>query len=163
MRVLSVAVLGGILSLAGWAQSSMTPAMQNAPARKSPLAEYAGPWIGTFEGHPWFTMRLTLKGDQITGMLQRAREVQFNDQGDVKSVGEEKLTGSIESAQITGSGLLLTVKDSGTQQTDRYVTRLTSEATAEVSMAAMSMPPGMPKAKPWKLTKVAPNAITPVR
>jgi hypothetical protein len=156
-------MLTSMLSLGGWTQSSMTPAMQNAPARQSSLAEYAGPWIGRFEGHPWFTMRLTLKGDQLTGMLQRARDVQFNDQGDVKSVGEEKSTGSIESAQLTGGGLLLTVKDSSTQRTDRYVMRLTSEATAEVSPVAMSLPPGIPKLKPWSLTKVAPNAVTPVR
>ena len=162
-QVLSVTMLAGILTLAGWAQSSMTPAMQNAPARQSSLAEYAGPWIGTFDGHAWFTMRLSLKGDQLTGMLQRARDLQFNDEGGVKSVGAEKSTGSIESAQLTGSGLLLTVKDSGTQQTDRYVMRLTSAGTAEVSMVAMSMPPGIAKLKPWKLTKVAPNAVTPAR
>jgi hypothetical protein len=162
-QVLSVAILVGILSLAGWAQSSMTPAMQDAPARQSTLAEYAGPWIGTFDGHAWFTMMLTLKGDQLTGMLQRARDVQFNDEGGVKSVGGERSTGSIESAKLSGGGLLLTVKDSGTQQTDRYVMRLTSAGTAEVSMVAMSLPPGVSRLRPWKLTKVAPNAVTPVR
>jgi len=162
-RVLSVAMLASILSLAGWAQSSMTPAMQNAPARQSPMAEYAGAWMGSFEGRAWFTMRLTLKRDQLAGMLQRARDVQFNDEGGVKSVGDEKSTGSIESAQLTGGSLLLTVKDSGTQQTDRYVMRLTSAATAEVSMVAMSVPPGISKPKPWSLTKVAPNAVTPVQ
>jgi hypothetical protein len=96
-------------------------------------------------------------------MLQRARDLRFNDEGGMKGVGGEKSTGSIESAELTGGGLLLTVKDSGTQQTDRYVMRLTSAGTAEVSMVAMSMPPGIAKLKPWKLTKVAPNAVTPVR
>jgi len=31
--------------------------------------------------------------------------------------------------------------------------KLTSETTAEIKMSAMKMPPGMPKVKPWKLTK----------
>jgi hypothetical protein len=162
-RVLFVAMLTGILSLGGWAQSSMTPALQNAPARQSSLKEYAGPWIGRFEGRPWFSIMLTLKGDQLTGRLQRARDVQFNDQGGVKSVGSEKSTGSIESAQLTDGGLLLTVKDTGTQRTDRYVMRLTSDATAEVSPLAISVPPGVSTVKPWSLTKVASNAVTPVR
>ena len=96
-------------------------------------------------------------------MLRRARDVQFSDQGDVKSIGAEESTASIEGAQFTGNGLLLTAKDPGTQQTDRYVMRLTSEATAEIGIVAVSMPPGMPKPKPWKLTKVPANAVSPVR
>ena len=58
---------------------------------------------------------------------------------------------------------LLTASDTGTQETHRYLMRLTSDNTAEVKMVAMSMPPGMPKPKPWKLSRVGPSAITPVR
>jgi len=28
-------------------------------------------------------------------------------------------------------------------------------------MVGMSMPPGMPKPLPWKLTKITPNAVNP--
>ena len=162
-RFVPVAVLIVGLAMVGLAQTSMTPGMQNAPARKSPLAGYAGAWIGTFDGHAWLTVRLTEQGTQLSGTVQRQNEVKFNDQGEIKSVGEEQTTAAVENSLINGDGLMLTVKDPGTQQTDRYMMRLTSANTAELKMVAMSMPPGMAKPKPWKLSRVGPNAVTPAR
>ena len=145
------------------AQTSMAPGMQNAPARKSPLAEYAGSWIGTFQGHTWIAVRLTHQGTAISGSLQRPRDLEFQDSGELKSVSDERMTDAVEQAVLQGDGLLLTVKDPATQETFRYVMRLTSANTAELKMVAMSMPPGMPKPKPWTLSRVGPSAITPVR
>jgi hypothetical protein len=162
-RFAFAAILSVLLSAIGVAQTSMTPGMQNAPARKSPLADYAGTWIGTFQGHTWMTIRLMLQGTQVSGTVQHPHDFQFNDEGDIKSIGDEQSTAAVENAVLNGDGLLLTVKDTGTQQTDRYLIRLTSANTADVKMVAMSMPPGMPKPKPWKLSRVGPNAITPVR
>jgi hypothetical protein len=137
--------------------------MQNAPARKSPLADYAGAWIGTFEGHTWMTVHLTQQGTSMSGTVQHQNDVKFTDRGDIKSVGEEKVGGSVESAVLNGDGLLLTVKNSDSQEPDRYLMRLTSAGTAEIKMIAMSMPPGMPKPKPWVLSRVGANAVTPAR
>jgi hypothetical protein len=162
-RLASVAATVIALCVVSWAQTSMSPAMQNAPARKTPLSEYAGAWIGIFQGHTWFTIRLMQRGDQLVGMLQRPNDVQFDDQGEVKNVSDEKWAARIESAQLNGDGLLLTVKDPGTEKTDRYLVRLTSDTTAEVKIVAMPMPPGIPQPKPWRLTKVPANAITPPR
>jgi len=167
-RAVSVATLAVLLSIVSIAQTPMTQGMQNAPARKSPLADYAGSWIGTFDGHAWLTIRLTLTGDQISGTVQRQNDVKFTDHGDIKSVGEEQLTGSVENATLNGDGLLLTVKEnaaegSNAQQPTRYLLRLTSANAGEVKMVAMPMPPGMPKPKPWKVSRVTPNAVTPTR
>jgi hypothetical protein len=162
-RSFALAMLVISMCIIGVAQTSMTPQMQNAPVRKSPLAEYAGAWIGTFEGHTWLAVRLTLQGNQISGTLQRPKDFQFANNGGIKSVSDEQLTEGVENAVLQGDGLLLTVKDPGTQQIDRYVIRLTGPGTAELKMVAMSMPPGMPKPLPWKLNKVTPNAVTPVR
>ena len=162
-RFIPIAVLIVGLAIVGLAQTSMTPGMQNAPARKSPLAGYAGAWIGTFDGHAWLTIRLTQQGTQMSGTVQRQSDVKFNDQGEIKSVGEEQTTSAVENSLLNGDGLLLTVKEPGTQQTDRYLMRLTGADTAELKMVAMSMPPGMAKPKPWKLNRVGANAITPVR
>ena len=157
-RLAVVAVTAIALCVVGWAQTSMSPAMQNAPAQKTPLSGYVGAWIGTFQGHAWFTIRLMQRGDQLTGVMQRPRDVQFDDQGEVKSVGDEKWSGRVESAKLNGDGLLLTVKDPATNKTDRYLMRLTNDTTAEVNMV-----PGAPKPKPWRLIKVPANAITPPR
>ncbi len=162
-RFIPVAVLIVGLAMVGLAQTSMTPGMQNAPARKSPLAGYAGAWIGTFDGHAWLTIRLTQQGTQLSGTVQRQSDVKFNDQGEIKSVGEEQTTSAVENSLLNGDGLLLTVKEPGTQQTDRYLMRLIGADTAELKMVAMSMPPGMAKPKPWKLNRVGANAVTPVR
>ena len=140
----------------------MTSGLQNAPARKSPLAEYAGSWIATFQGHAWLTIRLNLQGTQLSGTVQHPHNLEFDNSGEVKSVSDERLTGAVETAVIQGDGLFLTVKDTDTQETDRYVMRLTSANTAEVKMVAMPMPPGMPKPQPWKLSRVNPSAVTPV-
>jgi hypothetical protein len=162
-RVLSIAMLVVAASFAGYAQTSMTPAMQNAPARKSPLAEYAGAWVGTFQGHTWMAIRLTLQGNEVSGTIQRPQDLQFADSGELKSVGDQQLTWTVEKSQLTGDGLLLTVKNADNPQTDRYVVRLTTANTAEVKMVAMNMPPGMPKPKPWTLNRVGPSAVAPVR
>jgi len=162
-RFMFIALLVVGLAATAIAQTSMTPGMQNAPARKSPLAEYAGAWIGTFGGHTWMTVRLTLQGTSMSGTVQHQNDVKFTDRGDIKSVGEEQISGSVESAVLNGDGLLLTVKNTGSQETDRYLMRLTSANTAEIKMIAMSMPPGMPKPKPWVLSRVGPNAVTPTR
>ncbi|MGC2111579.1 MAG: hypothetical protein WA655_18830 [Candidatus Korobacteraceae bacterium] len=162
-RVVSIAMFAIAISMIGYTQTSMTPGMQNAPPRKSPLAEYAGAWVGTFQGHTWMSIRLALQGNQISGTMQHPHDLQFNDNGELKSVGDEQSTAMVENAQLNGDGLLLTVKDSKTQETDHYVMRLTTANTAEVKMVAMSMPPGMPKPKPWMLSRVGPTAVAPVR
>lgn len=162
-RLLSVALMTLSLGVFAAAQTSMAPGLQNAPARKSPLAEYAGSWIGTFQGHTWITIRLKNDGPAMSGTLQRPHDLEFQDSGEMKSVSEGTETQTVEDAVIQGDGLLLTVKDPGTQQTSRYVLRLTSANTAELKMVAMTMPPGMAKPKPWLLSRVGPSAITPVR
>jgi hypothetical protein len=162
-RAVYIAMLAMAVAMMGYAQTSMAPGMQNAPARKSPLAEYAGAWAGTFQGHTWMSIRLALQGNQITGTMQHPHDIQFNDNGEIKSVGDERSTAMVENAQLNGDGLLLTVKDPNTQETDHYVMRLTTANTAEVKMVAMSMPPGMAKPKPWMVSRVGPTAVTPVR
>lgn len=143
----------------GLAQTSMTQQLENAPARKSPLAGYAGSWIGMFEGHAWLSVHLNMQGGALMGTLQRPHDFQFNDNGSIKSVSQDRVTEGVENAVIQGDGLLITVKDPNTQQTSHYVMRLTSANTAEMKMVAMSMPPGMAKPQPWQLTRVMPNAI----
>ena len=59
----------------------------------------------------------------------------------------------VQDAQVNPDGLLLTTKDPDTQETNRFTMKLTGESTAELKMSAMKMPPGMPKIRPWKLTK----------
>ncbi len=156
MRRLAIMVMAVLaLGSAVWSQTSSRQTTPNQPAKKSPLAGYAGTWIGTFEEHPWLTVQMTLQGQQLSGSLRRARDLKFNDSGEIKSVGDTQVTEVIENATINGDGLLLTAKNPDTNETDRFTMRLTSETTAELKMSAMSMPPGMPKLNPWKLTRVA--------
>jgi len=162
-RFMLLALVAVSLTTTALAQTSMTPGMQNAPARKSPLEEYAGSWIGTFQGHTWIAIRLTKQGTELTGTLQRPHDLQFANSGELKSVGEEQTTHAVENAVVQGDGLLLTVKDPSTQQTEHYVMRLMSANTAELKMASMAMQPGMPKPRPWQLSRVGPSAIAPVR
>jgi hypothetical protein len=156
MRHLAIVVMIALaLVSASWSQTSSRQTTPNQPVRKSPLTGYAGTWIGTFEERPWLTVRLTLQGQQLSGSLSRAHDLQFNDSGEIKSVSDTQIAETIEEATLNGDGLLLTAKNPETHETDRFTMRLTSETTAELKMSAMSMPPGMPKPKPWKLTRVA--------
>jgi hypothetical protein len=162
-RLIAATFFMMILGVTATAQTSMAPGMQNAPARKSPLSEYAGSWIGTFEGHTWVTIRLVNQGPALAGSFQRPRDLQFLDSGDLKSVSDEKTNGAIENAVLQGDGLLLTVKDQGSEQTEHYVLRLMSANSAELKMVGMAMQPGMPKPRPWQLSRVGPSAVAPVR
>ena len=148
------------ISVISVAQTSTSAQAPNAPVRKSPLAGYAGSWIGMFEGHAWMSIRLNLQAEQISGSMQRARDYKFNNNGGLLSVSEEQVTEGVENGVLQGDGLLLTVKDAETQQTTHYVLKLTGPDTAELKMVAMSMPPGMPKPLPWKLSRVGASTAT---
>jgi hypothetical protein len=152
LAIVAMMVLG--LGSGGWSQTSPKPTT-NQPLKKSPLAGYAGTWTGTFAERPWLTVQLTLQGQQLTGSLRRANDVKFTDAGEIKSVGDTQVTELIDEATLNGDGLLLTAKNPDTKETDRFTIRLTGETTAELKMSAMSMPPGMPKLRPWKLTRTA--------
>src|SRR6202007_1268650 len=99
------------ISLISVAQTSTNPPAPNAPVRKSPLAPYAGAWIGMFEGRAWMSIRLNLQSEQISGSMQRAHDFKFNNNGGLQSVSEDQVTEGIESGVLQGDGLLLTLKD----------------------------------------------------
>src|SRR5580704_4981052 len=159
-RFMTLALLAISISLISVAQTSTNPQTPNAPVRKSPLAAYAGAWIGMFEGHSWMSIRLNLQAEQISGSMQRAHDFKFNNNGGLLSVSQDQVTEGIESGVLQGDGLLLTVKDPDTHQASHYVLRLTGPDTAELKMVAMSMPPGMPKPLPWKLNRVGASTAT---
>lgn len=162
-RILSVVLLLLSFAIVAAAQTSMTPGLQNAPARKSPLEGYAGTWIGMFQGHAWITIRLNMQAPELTGTIQRAAHIDFANSGDLKSVSEETATDAVHKAVVQGDSLLLTVQDTTSQEIFHYVMRLTSANTAELRMSEMNMPPGMPKPSPWQLSRVGPSAVGPVR
>jgi hypothetical protein len=105
----------------------------------------------------WLSLQLELHGDQLTGSLAHARSFEMNDNGELKSVGEEQTSDAVIAAVLNPDGLLLSLKNPDSQDADRYMMRLVAPAkdTADLKMIAMSMPPGMPKPKPWKLAKSA--------
>jgi len=150
------------VSLSAWSQAPARSSSAAPPqkAKVSPLAEYAGLWTATFDGKVWLRLHLELRGDQITGALLHARNLAVNDNGELKSVSEEQSGETVTSAVLNPDGLLLTAKNSDSQDTERYMMRLVppDKDAAELKMIAMSMPPGMPKPKPWRLarTGVAP-------
>jgi hypothetical protein len=145
------------LSLTVWCQGP--PQSDNSPIpqklKPSPFKEFAGKWVATFDGRIWLSLQLELNTDQLTGSLQHAQSFDLNDNGDLKSVSDEQSSGIVTAAEVTPDGLLLTVKDPDSQETDRYMMRIVTKEkdNAELRMIAASMPPGMPKPKPWRLVK----------
>ncbi len=142
-----------LVCLSAWAQTSAPATGQQPAVRKLPIEGYAGTWNCMFEGKPWLMIGLGFEGDNLVGWMQHAKDYKFNDQGEIKSIGETQAKATITKAEMSGDGLLLTVKDDDTQKTEHYVMRLISPNTAELKMSEMTMPPGMPKPRPWKLTK----------
>jgi hypothetical protein len=140
--------------LTAWSQAPVS----GAPAKAknvSPLTDYAGLWTATFEGKVWLQLELVLNGEQLSGSLVHARNINFNDSGELKSVSEEQASQSIASAVLNPDGLLLTAKNPDTQETDHYLMRLVMPAkeAADLRMIGEAMPPGMPKPKPWRMEK----------
>jgi hypothetical protein len=144
-----------VLAVASVAQNPPTQAPAGTAVRKSPFADYTGTWTGSFEEKTWITIRLMLQGEHLTGSIQHPRSLQFNDDGLLKSVSDDQTTETVVDGQINPDGLLLTTKDPDTQETNRFIMKRAGDSTAEIKMIAMKMPPGMPKIKPWKVTKTA--------
>ena len=145
---------------------SQTPAPKTgSPAtqvKKSPLIPYAGNWVGILENKPWLVLSLSLAGEQFSGSLQHPHNLEFNDNGELKKISEDFTTETVVDGKLNPDGLLLTFKDPDTQETNRYMMKLTSDSTAELKMIAMTMPPGMPKLKPWKVTRST-AAVAPAK
>ena len=146
------------VSLTAWCQAPVNSgsAAASTPQKKvSPLAEYAGNWTSTFDGKIWLSLRLELHGDQLTGSLLHPHSLELNDNGELKSVSEEQATETITNATVNPDGLLLTLNDPDTKEIDRYLMKLLlpTKDTADLKMIAMSVRPGMPKPKPWRLAK----------
>jgi hypothetical protein len=153
--VLSVVVA---VSFTAWCQAPANPgtaAASTPPKKVSPLAEYAGNWTSSFDGKIWLSLRLELLGDQLTGSLLHPHSIELNDNGELKSVSDEQTTETITNATVNPDGLLLTLKDPDTQEIDRYLMKLLlpTKDSADLKMIAMSVRPGMPKPKPWRLVK----------
>jgi hypothetical protein len=145
------------VSLCAWGQAPASPVAQPPKPKLSPFAEYAGDWTATFDGKVWLRLHLELRGEQLIGALLHARSLSVNDNGDLKSVSQEESGATVTSAVLNPDGLLLTAKDADSQESDRYQMRLVTAENnaAELKMIAMSMPPGMPKPKPWRIVKSA--------
>jgi hypothetical protein len=159
MKPLCVLLAAVAVSLSAWCQVPTASASAVPPQKPkvSPLAEYAGTWTARFDGKVWMSLLLELHGDQLTGSLVHARSLELNDNGELKSVSEEQRTDPVISAVLNPDGLLLTFKESDSQETDRYMMKLVQPAkdTADLKMIGMSLPPGMSKPKPWSLVKAA--------
>jgi hypothetical protein len=161
MRRLVLVVLVLMLCAGAELCQSQASANQTTPGtavKKSPLVPYAGNWIGTFEGKAWLVLNLSLVGEHFSGSLYHPQHIDVNDNGELKSISEAVVTEPVVEGVLNPDGLLLTMQDPETQETLRYLLRLTGDTTADLKMIGMAMPPGMPKPKPWKLTK-APAAV----
>lgn len=157
MKPLCVLLAAVAVSLSAWCQvptASATAAPPQKP-KVSPLAPYAGMWTSSFEGKVWLSLQLELHGDQLSGSLLHPHNLELNDNGELKSVSEEEISDPIISAVLNPDGLLLTVTNQDSQDSDRYMMRLVAPVndTADLKMIAMSLPPGMSKPKPWRLVK----------
>jgi hypothetical protein len=128
-----------------------------SPQKKpvSPLEAYAGEWTASFDGKVWLRLSLQLEGEKLTGSLVHARNINLNDNGEMKSVSEDEARETITDAAVNPDGLLISFQDADTQATGRYMMKLVlpEKEAADLKMVGQAMPPGMPKPKPWRLTK----------
>ena len=109
--------------------------------------------LGPSPNQPWLILSLNLAGEQFSGAMRHPQKFELDDNGELKKISEEFVTETIVDGKLNPDGLLLTFKEPETQETNRYMMKLTSDSTAELKMIAMTMPPGMPKPKPWKVTR----------
>jgi hypothetical protein len=145
-----------ITSLSGWCQQPSASAAASKPKKPvSPFADYAGQWTATFDGKVWLSLTLELRGEQLTGSLVHPRDIQLKDNGELKSVSEEQSTETITDAVVNPDGLLITLKNADTPETNRYMMKLVqpSNDAADLKLIGQAMPPGMPKPKPWRVVK----------
>jgi len=155
MKKLLFALALLIVPFAAWCQAPAPGTAAPAkPQKVSPFAEYAGDWVAVLDGKVWLLLELEIHGDQLTGWLTHSRDIEMNDEGGLRSASEEKVREAITEAVVNPDGLFLTVRYADAKESDHYVMRLIPPGdAAELKMAGMNMPPGMPKPKPWTLTR----------
>ena len=150
--------------LPGMGQAPPTGTNPSAKTRAtSPLADYAGEWTSSFDGRVWLQLHLTLQGGKLTGSMVHSRHIATNDSGGLKSVSEEQSSETVTDAVLNPDGLVLTLKDADSLETDRYLMRLVlpSKQAGDLRVIGEAMPPGMAKPKPWPLVKAGNAASSP--
>ena len=151
------------IALTTWGQQPRPGSPTTAQKKPvSPFAEYVGVWTATFDGKPWLQLTLDLRGEQLGGSLVHPRSISLNDNGELKSISEEQATETIIEATVNPDGLLITLQDHDTQETERYMMKLVQpeKDAADLKLIGQAMPPGMPKPKPWRLAKSVSSAAT---
>ena len=154
-----------LVCLLGMGQTPNTAASPQAKTKPpSPFAEYVGDWISSFDGRVWLRLRLVVQSDKLTGAMIHARNITTDDSGGLKSVSDEQSRETLADAVLNPDGLLLTLKDADSQETERYLMRLILPAkqTAELKLIGQAMPPGMAKPTPWQLVKSV-STVSPSR
>ena len=150
--------------LSSWGQQAR-PGNAATPQKKpvSPFADYAGEWTAIFDGKVWLRLVLQLQGEKLAGSLVHARNINEDDKGEVKWVSEDQATETIADAVVNPDGLLITLKDSDTQETESYMMKLIRPAkdAADLKLIGQAMPPGMPKPKPWRVIKSSVSTTAP--
>jgi hypothetical protein len=137
------------------AGSCQAPASTPKAKPVSPLLAYAGDWTASLNGTVWLRLRLEMRGDELIGAVLRSRKIEVSDSGEIRTVSDEQAGEKVTSAEVNPDGLLLKTIDAQTQEANRYAMKLVPPAndTADIKLIGMSMPPGMPKPKPWRVTK----------
>ena len=70
-------------------------------------------------------------------------------------MSEEQSTETVTDAAVNPDGLLITLKNADTPETNRYMMKLVqpSKDAADLKLIGQAMPPGMPKPKPWRVVR----------
>jgi hypothetical protein len=150
---LSTVLLIGLAAVCQVPKTTATPPEKVKQA--SPLAEYAGDWTSTLDGKVWLRLQLVLQGDKLTGTMDHAKNLNIDDSGELKSVSEEQSNQTVTDAVVNPDGLVLTLKEADTQESDRFLMRLVlpSKQVANLRVIGLDLPPGMAKPKAWRLAK----------
>lgn len=101
-------------------------------------SDFSGTWVLKFNGQPIFKLRLMAERGGITGSLTKSRQLTFDQDGDVTSLGPEQVTLPIQKTTLNGGQLELTI------DSDRFV------LTMEDHNRALLVTEGM---RPWHLER----------
>lgn len=134
--------------------SALASAQQFAPATAANAKQFVGIWKANFQGNPFFTVTLAIKGNKLVGNVSPFN-IEVNKAGDLTKAeandGEDP--DPITDARVNGDILRITIK-SADGSGDSLQSELRLVASNEANFR-MVVPPDVPAPKPWRLQRVA--------
>ncbi len=149
VRYRVVAVLGSLALVA--LLSSFVRAQDFTRATAANAKQFVGTWRGSFQGHPFLTVKLAIDGNKLVGSVSHV-DIDVDKSGELTKADASEGEDVISQLRVAGDILRISVKGADDSESPiQSEMKLVGSNDADFRLI---VPPDVPTPKPWPLKRV---------